>query len=345
LFLAEGRKRWLTDGKNINTRFRKPPKPNNGPAKKPAPHSTNSKPSASVSPMRGPVPFRIGDFSTTAMKWSSLLTGIFRGMIDNLKTHSRRYGPTRLSWSLAAVENKILKRGVIIVGLCTAAVTTYADKKAVFEVGVRFKGNSAIYLNRGSDLLGKGDLKGARANFDAAIRADPNIWPAYLDRAMVSAREDKWRAALEDCDIALRLRPGFFRTSIVRASIYQHLHRDRDSLADLDLVFSLHADDETDAVALSERSKLRATSADRSVRNPKAAVSDALRACRLNYWQKASYIHGLAAAYAASGDFDSAIRYEKQAIDSGKLRPDELQEAKASLARYSHRQSPGTSSY
>jgi Tfp pilus assembly protein PilF len=153
--------------------------------------------------------------------------------------------------------------------------------------------------NRGSKLLETNDLKGARANFDAAIREDPDIWPAYLDRAIVSAREGKWQAALQDCDVVVRHRPGFFRTFVVRATIYQNLGRDRQSLADLDKV------------------------------------------CRLNYWQKARYIDILATACGANGDFGSAVRYEQQAIASGKLAPDELGRAQRSLANCQHREPRG----
>lgn len=229
----------------------------------------------------------------------------------------------------------------IFTGLLVVSTAALADKKETFTLRLRFKGNSMTYLNRGSKLLETNDLIGARANFDAAIREDPDIWPAYLDRAIVSAREGKWQAALQDCDVAVRHRPGFFRTFVVRATIYQNLGRDRQSLADLDKVYSLHADDETDATALATRAELRAVSSDPFVRNPKAAVADASQACRLNYWQKARYIDILATACAANGDFGSAVRYEQQAIASGKLAPDELERAQRSLANYQHREPRG----
>jgi tetratricopeptide (TPR) repeat protein len=209
-----------------------------------------------------------------------------------------------------------------------------ADKNDKFIVYLRFKGNSGVYLNRAGELMEKGDYRNARANLDAAIREDEHNWPAYLDRAVVKAHEDQWQAALQDCNVACRLRPGFFRNFVVRAKINQHLGRDRESLADLNLVYSLHADDETDADALTARALLRATSRDARVRDPRAAVADAQHACRLNYWQKAYYIDNLARACAAAGDYGSAVRYEKQAIASGKLTPDELQQAQASLSDY-----------
>ncbi len=211
-----------------------------------------------------------------------------------------------------------------------------ADKNDKFILRLRFKGNSSVYLNRASDLMAKGDYKNARANLDAAIREDDHNWPAYLDRAIVLAHEGQWQAALQDCTVACRMRPGFFRNFVVRAQINQRLGRDRESLADLNQVYSLHADDETDANALAARASLRATSRDARVRDPRAAVADAQHACRLNYWQKSTYIDILARACASAGDTESAARYEKQAIASGKLSAEELKQAEAALATYTN---------
>lgn len=226
-------------------------------------------------------------------------------------------------------------QALFILALAAVAATAHADKKDEFVVNTRFNSDAIVYLNRGNDLLEKGDSRGAQTNFEAAIRADPNMWPAYLNRAQIYARQDKWELALQDCNAAMRLRPGFFRTAILRASVNLHLGHDRASLADLNSVIALHADDETDALALSHRGWLRVLSADPSVYNPKEALTDARMACRLNYWKKASYIDGLAAACAATGDFDAAVRYEEQAIKSGKFSAEELKDAQARLALYS----------
>lgn len=100
----------------------------------------------------------------------------------------------------------------------------------------------------------------------------------------------------------------------------------------------MHADDEPDALAYSQRAWLRVLSPDASVYDSKAGRADAERACRLNYWKRASYIDALAGACAANADFEVAVRYEEQAIKSGKFSDEELQDAKARLDRYSHHQ-------
>ena len=228
----------------------------------------------------------------------------------------------------------IHKPVLLALSFCLLAPVARADKKEEFIVRVRFNHDAIVYLNRGVALAEKGDLRGARQNYDAAIKDDPKIWPAYLNRAVILAGEGKWEAALQDCNQAMKLRPGFFRTSIVRANINANLGHDRASLADLDLVVSLHADDETDAYALSQRALLRALSRDPAVHNPKAALADGREACRLNHWRKASYIDALAVASAAAGDREAAAGYEERAIKSGKLTDDELKRAHERLAQY-----------
>jgi tetratricopeptide (TPR) repeat protein len=229
-----------------------------------------------------------------------------------------------------------LKFLLLAFALCGLATGLRADKKDTFMVNTRFNHDATVYLNRGTALLEKGDSVGARQNYEAAIKNDPKIWPAYLNLAGILAREAKWEAALQNCNLAMKLRPGFFRTSILRANINLNLGRDRNSLADLNQVISLHADDETDAFALSQRAWLRAVSHDTAVHDPKAALADARLACRLNYWQKATYIEALATASAAVGDFEGAIRYEEQAIKSGKLSEKERKVAGSRLGHYSH---------
>ena len=235
-----------------------------------------------------------------------------------------------------------LRKLAIILLLSGTAVTARADRNNKFYIKPygHFYGSSVSYWDRGSELLGKGDLQGARQCFDAAIRIDKKIWPAYLNRAVTYYDMGKYQLALQDCNVAARLQPGFFRTFIVRAVVYRALGRCREGLADLDKVIALHANDETDALALNDRALLRATCGDPSVHDPKKAVADATRACQIEHWHMDSYVATLGTACAANGDFDSAVRYEEQAIRSGRLTDEELHLAKECLSRYQRHQPP-----
>jgi len=228
----------------------------------------------------------------------------------------------------------------VILLLCGITGAAYADKNDKFIVNTRgrFYVEALPYLKKGTELLDKGDMQSARQCFDAAIRIDKNLWPAYIDRAEVFAHAGQWELALQDCNTAAHLRPDFYRTFIIRATIYRRIGRCRDGLLDLDRVISFHGNPETDALALSRRALLRATCPDATVRDPKLALADAKQACNLTAWRKASYIGTLGLACAANGDFDAAIRYEQQAINSGKYTDQELRNAKQRLLHYEHHQ-------
>jgi tetratricopeptide (TPR) repeat protein len=231
-------------------------------------------------------------------------------------------------------------RASVVLVFCLIATTAVADKGDKFMINVhgRFYMEAVPYLNKGLELREKGDLQGARQCFDRAIQIDKGIWPAYLDRAEIFAEQRHWDLALQDCNTAAHLRPDFYRTFIVRAGIYAALGKCRDGLADLDRVLSFHGDAETNAVAFTQRARLRLMCRDPSIHDPKLALADAKQACDLIAGSKASYLGTLAAAYAANGNFDEAIRYEQQAIKSGKYSAEELHQAQERLSRYQKHQ-------
>jgi TPR repeat protein len=85
--------------------------------------------------------------------------------------------------------------------------------------------------------------------------------------------------------------------------------------------------------ALNDFAWFLATCPDDAWRNGKEAVRYATKACETTEWKSRNFVGTLAAAYAELGDFDKAIKYQKQAIELAGDYPDDA-EMKRSLTLY-----------
>src|SRR5258708_38420101 len=124
---------------------------------------------------------------------------------------------------------------------------------------------------------------------------------------------------MQDCNEGLKRQPLLVEFAVARAIANENLGRHSASLNELDHVVRLHPNRASGfAMALATRAWFRSTCPDASFRNATQAMRDAKVACKLTGWKKGEMIDTLAAVYAPTGDFDSAVRYEEQAIAEAK---------------------------
>ncbi len=200
--------------------------------------------------------------------------------------------------------------------------------------------NEAIRLNptdatafslRGKAFADKGELDKAVTDLTEAVRLDPNDALAYQNRGYIYFKKGELESALRDLNEAIRLDPKLAIAYSNRGWTYSRMGEYAKALGDLNEVSRLAP---KDGKAYNSLAWLLATCPDTSIRNGTKAVEAAKRACDLEAWKSWYCVGTLGAAYAESGNFEQAIKYQKQALNMPGLTDSDRADAEKRLVLY-----------
>lgn len=207
--------------------------------------------------------------------------------------------------------------------------------KAIADIDFALKknpGNSELLSTRGICRAQQGDEEGALKDFEAAVKADPkNVHGLQLRGSAYSEKGEKDKA-LGDFKEAIELDPNNAATYLYRAHLYLVESDPESALTDLEEVMRRAPDFPG---AANDYAWTLATNPKDSVRNGRKAIEYAKKACHETDYKHAPTVDTLAAAYAEAGDWEEAVRWQKEALDlAEKSHPDDVQGMKERLALF-----------
>ena len=131
---------------------------------------------------------------------------------------------------------------------------------------------------------------------------------------MLYSVHKKSAKAIELFNAVLAESPEEWRALEGRADSYLNLGKHAEAIADYE---KLNKSQPKDSGILNNFAWVLATSPDDNLRDGKRAIQLATQACELTEYKLAHILSTLAAAYAETGDFDSAVKWSTKAVEIG----------------------------
>ena len=172
----------------------------------------------------------------------------------------------------------------------------------------------AAYFYRGLSFREQKKYDQAIRDFTQAIRLDSRQPASFYNRALVYGMIGDFESALQDYEDCVRLSPENPLCYAWRAAAYEALNEFEKAEADLETTIRLQPEL---PFGYNNLAWMRATCPESDFREGESAVKLATKACELSRWESRFALSTLAAAYAESGKFQEAVRWQKKAIELG----------------------------
>jgi len=223
-----------------------------------------------------------------------------------------------------SIDGDKLKVATPRVGWIDASAAIPAKEAEIYFSQQAEKGpdKAAALLARGKIRFNQAGLDDAKvqsaiADFDESIRLKPSS-EAHTYRGFAYKRLGDKDKAIADFDEAIRLNQNDSLAWRVRGATYAAKADYAKQLADY--TESIRVDPENPD-SRHHRVVLRSACVEEKFRDGKQAIEDATKACQMSEWQNPLYLSGLAMAFAESGDFDQAVKYQQKVLELSSKTP------------------------
>ena len=145
-------------------------------------------------------------------------------------------------------------------------------------------------------------------------RQDPKDLSVLEQLGLLYGAKKDYAKAIDLYSAVLKRRPKDAVVLVMRAETLVSAGRRAEALTDYDKSLVLQP---KDVAVLNNLAWLLATAPEANLRDGRRAVMLATQACRMTDYKKDFILSTLAAAYAESGDFDSAVKWSTKAAELG----------------------------
>lgn len=193
------------------------------------------------------------------------------------------------------------------------------DEKALEDIDTILKfqpGLPQAVRARAALLAGTGKITEAITDLESLLKGGQNDTAVMLQIGMLYLADKKADKAIETFSGVLKREPKNPAALTARADAYLQAGKHAEAVADYTAAHELF--DKSDHV-LNNLAWVLCTSPDDKVRDGKRAIELAKKACELTEYKEAHILSTLAAAYAETGDFETAVDWSTKAVEASKV--------------------------